>query len=226
MSKRLLLGVVLATGLLASQVMAADHSLVGDVRNAPNEGNIYNDVCTENLFQGDLGAEIGIGCSNASGTSGGPNDIVVGVTASLTPPFVLTSHFYNIFTQVSPTITALTFGVWAGGGTPGGLVASQPGLPFGPGSFTVNIAPAISVGSSQFFLGHIQPQTNVGMRWGLDTSSGSAGSSYIRAPTCGASTFTLVDALGFPGNWVMSVCADGGTPVELTSWGSVKAAYK
>ena len=217
MFKGLLVGAFMVVGMAG--IAAAD--VLDGYDGTPN---IDPPMRAEDLFQGDLIAEIGIGCSNGLGTSGGPNDIVVGVTAALTPPFDLVSHFYNIFTQVSPTITSLSFIALAGGGTPGAEFARQTGLDFTQGDHTVAINPAISVASAQFFFGHNQAQSNVGMRWGLDTSSGSAATSFIRAPTCGANAFTLVDQLGFPGNWVMSVSTDtGGTPVELSTWGSVKA---
>ena len=51
----------------------------------------------ETLFQGDLIADMGLGCSNSVGTSGGPNDIVVGVAAASAPPFNITGHFYYIY---------------------------------------------------------------------------------------------------------------------------------
>jgi hypothetical protein len=85
--------------------------------------------------------------------------------------------------------------------------------------------PDIRVDSGQFYMGQNQAQTNVGMRWGFDTSSGSDGSAFIRAPACGASTFTTLDSLGFPGYWTFSVSSYGPTPVELKSWSGVKAEY-
>lgn len=178
------------------------------------------------LFQGDLTPEMGLGCSNLSGTSGGPNDVAVGVTFTLTPPIRITSHYYNIFTQVSPNMSQLDLVAWAGGAVPGEEIGRHSILPnWGVGDHTVAVA-GICIPMQQFYFGHSQTQTNVGMRWGLDTSSGSAGSSFIRAPNCGVGTFTLVDNLGFPGNWVMSVTTDQcSVPVELQSWGSVKARY-
>lgn len=191
--------------------------------------NLYSypgpELRPEMLYQGDLIPENGIGCSNTTGTSGGPNDVAVGVVAGLTPPFCLTSHFYNLYTQISPNITALSFVVWTGMVAPGTEIGRQSGMPWAQGSHTVAISPPLPVPSAWFFFGQNQPQTNVGVRWGLDSSS-SAGTSYIRAPSCGATAFTLVDALGYPGNWCMSVSADAGSPVELQSWGSVKAAFK
>jgi hypothetical protein len=175
------------------------------------------------LFKGDLIPEMGIGCMSPNGDSGGPNDVAQGVTADIAPPFNITSHFYHIFTP-GMFVTALTFAI----GDPGltQWVPVQSGLSFGPGHQTVAIDPPVQINNSQFFFGQIQPQTNAGMRWGLDTNSGSAGLSYIRAPACGASEFTLLDALGFPGNWVMSVSVEQPTPVELTSWGRVKATHR
>jgi hypothetical protein len=62
--------------------------------------------------------------------------------------------------------------------------------------------------------------------WRTPGYSGSWGTSFIRAPTCGAGAFTLLDNLGFPGNWCMAVTADGIVPVELQSWGSVKSLFQ
>jgi hypothetical protein len=179
------------------------------------------------LFRGDLTPEMGLGCSNPSGTSGGPNDVAVGVTFALTPPIQITSHYYNIFTQVSPNISQLDFVVWAGGAVPGAELARDSIVPnWGAGDHTVAVS-GICVPLQQFYFGHSQTQTNVGMRWGLDTGSGSAGTSFVRAPSCGVGAFTPVDNLGFPGNWVMSVTADHcRVPVELQSWGGVKSLYQ
>jgi len=178
----------------------------------------------EDLYQGDLIAEIGLGCSNPTGNSGGPNDIAVGVSCDLAPPFCITAHYYFVFTE-SPYVTALSFVCWEGGFEPGPEFARQAGMNWGGGGHTVAISPPAVVNSAFFFLGHNQPQTAAGMRWGLDTSS-SAGTSFIRAPSCGAAAWTMVDALGFPGNWCFSATVETPSPVELQSWGSVKEAYR
>lgn len=170
---------------------------------------------TEQLFRGDLGAEIGIGCSNGTGTSGGPNELAVGVTASVATPFNVISTTYNIFTNISPTMTSLSFIAWGGGGSPGGPAGTETGLPFSQGNHTHNLASPISVGSSQFYFGLANFQSNAGWRAGLDTSSGSAGTSFIRAATCGAVAWTTLDSIGFPGNWVMAAVVDDLIPVEL-----------
>ena len=226
MRKNLLIAALFAVGLSTS-AMAAGEQLDGYSGNTNNVPPV--DRGTEVLFYGDLTPELGIGCSNPSGTSGGPNDVAVGVTASLTPPLNITSHYYNIVTNVSPNISHLDFVAWGGGAVPGaeqGRVSVAPN--WGAGDHTVAIA-GVCVTDQQFYFGQNQNQTNVGIRWGLDSSSGSWGTSFIRAPTCGAGAFTLVDNLGFPGNWVMSVTVDEGcgpVPVELKSWGGVKSLYQ
>jgi hypothetical protein len=182
----------------------------------------------ELLFYGDLTAELGIGCSNTAGTSGGPNNVAVGVTASTTPPLRITSHYYNVFTQVSPNINALSFVAWAGGAQPGAEQCRQSIAPnWGVGDHTVAIGDCC-VDSAQFYFGQNQPQTNVGMRWGVDSSSGSWGTSFIGAPACGVAGWILLDNIGFPGNWVFAASADpcGNVPVELKSWGGVKSLYQ
>jgi hypothetical protein len=222
MKKRNYVGlVIVALVLIVTGQVAAQTTLRGDRTEPPNAGSPGDPgEATEVLFVGDFGPEIGIGCSNGGGTSGGPNDVFVGVNATLTPPFGITSHTYNIFTQVSPTITALTFQTRAGGGSPGAVGYSQAGLPFTQGNHTVAVPDpfAAVINSSQFYFGQTQPQTNVGMRWGVDTSSGSQGTSFLRAPTCGASSFVTLDSIGFPGNWVMAVIVDDTIPVELMNF--------
>jgi hypothetical protein len=175
------------------------------------------------LYKGDLTPEMGLGCSNPTGNSGGPNDIAQGVTADIPAPFDIISHWYYIFTQNNTQGVELSF-AW---GQLTNWICKQPGLDFSLGSHTVQIVPPSKIYDFQFYFGQCQPQTNIGMRWGLDTNSGSAGQSYIRAPACGANNFTLLDNLGFPANWVMSVTVDKQpTPVELTTWGAVKAMYE
>jgi hypothetical protein len=214
-------------GLIAalSVICLVGVATASELSGTPGAGYLGPEIRPEMIYQGDLIPENGIGCSNPTGTSGGPNDVSVGVVAGLAPPFCLTSHFYNIYTQISPNITALTFSLRTGMVAPGTEIGSQAGLPWTQGSHTVAISPPLTVPSAWFFFGHGQPQSNVGMRWGLDTTT-SAGTSYIRAPACGAVVFTLVDQLGFPGNWCMSVSADAGSPVELQSWGGVKALFQ
>lgn len=172
---------------------------------------------TETLFRGDFGAEDGLGCSNTAGTSGGPNDFAVGVTATLTPPFGITSTTYNIYTGLGAT-TALTFKAWAAGAAPGAEIGSQSGMSMGTGNYTVAIAPPIMLSAQTFYLGLSQPQTNAGMRIGLDTSSGSAGTSFILAPGCGLAAWGTIDSIGYPGNWVMRAVIDDTVPVELMTF--------
>ena len=177
------------------------------------------------LYQGDLDPEFGIGCSTGGGATGGPNAVAVCVTAAITPPFNITSHFYNLYTQVSPNITALSFVCWRGTVAPGAEAGRQAGIPWTQGSHTVAISPPITVSERRFFFGQDQPQTDVGLRWGVDSGS-SAGKSFIRASACGVSQFVTLDSIGFPGNWCMAVSVGGTTPTELQSWGSIKARFR
>jgi len=173
----------------------------------------------EYLFRGDMTAETGLGCSNTTGNSGGPNDIAQGVTATLTPPMGIIQATYNIFTQ-NGYITQLAFRAWAGAGPPGATIASQAltAAQYSLGTHTVAIAPYIPLANQQFFFGFNQPQTNAGMRWGLDTSSGPSGTAYIRAPSCGLAAWGTLDSIGYPGAWVMRVLIDDTVPVELQSF--------
>lgn len=210
----ILVGLAILAALCLVTPVAAQVTLAGPGgrTEALNPGPVPEGA--EQLFRGDLTAENGIGCSNSAGTSGGPNDWAVGVTASLPTPLNVVSTTYNIFTQISPTITSLSFVAWAGGAAPGAELGRQAGVPFSQGNHTAVVS-GVAVPSAQFYFGLNQGQSNVGLRIGLDTSSGSAGTSFIRAPTCGATAFASVDSLGFPGNWVMAAVVEDVVPVEL-----------
>ncbi len=178
---------------------------------------------TEVLQVGDYMPEFGIGCSNGNGSSGGPNAFALGVTATSMPAnFLLISFSYNLFTNTSPTITHLQFALWSGGNNFPGALSAMTSVPFtGSGFFTHNFSPVMQVTRAMapggaFFFGLSQNQTNVGFRAGVDSSSGSEGTSFIRAPTCGAVSFSTLDSVGFPGNWVMrAIATDYLVPVEL-----------
>jgi hypothetical protein len=181
---------------------------------------VPNGEATEALFRGDMVPEVGIGCSNPTGTSGGPNDWAVGVTATLTPPFGIISTTYNVFTNVAPGLTAFTFKAWQPGSSPGAEIGSQVlgGGAASQGNHTVAVAPAITVTTPSLYFGFYQPQTSAGIRLGLDQTS-SAGTSFIRAPTCGLTVWGTVESIGYPGNWVMRAIVDDTIPVELMSIG-------
>jgi hypothetical protein len=216
MMTRVLFAVV---GIVALVGVAAADTLPG-FSGTPNTPPLR----AEDLYKGDLGAELGIGCSSVGGTSGGPNDVAQGLTATETPPFDVTEHFYYIYTQVSPNITSLSFVCWEGGASPGDEFFRQAGMDWSVGSHTVPIA-GCQVFSSMFYVGHNQAQSNVGMRWGLDTNSGNDNTSFIRAPSCGLSSWGTLASIGYPGYWVFSVSTGGPVPVELKTWGEVKATY-
>jgi len=176
---------------------------------------------TEALFRGDFVPEQGLGCATTATpiVGGGPNDFAVGVTASLTPPFGIISTTYNVYTgtPAAPTLTALTFKAWQGGAAPGTEIGAQSGMAVATGNYTVAVAPAIVVNSAAFYFGFLQPQTDSGMRIGLDTTA-SAGTSFIRAPDCGLAAWGTVDSIGVPGNWVMRAVIDDTVPVELQTF--------
>ncbi len=216
---------VLLTGILSVVLLAsgaaADNTLPGysgTPAGAP-------EMRYETLFQGDLIAEEGLGCMNIYGTSGGPNARLGGVAATDPPPIRITGHYYEIFTQVSPTITALSFIVYTGIAMPGAEIGRIGGLDWSEGQHWASLFPCIVIPTNRFFFGQNQPQSNAGMRWGLDTSS-SAGTSYARAPACGVDVFTLIDELAFPGNYCFAAETGGVSPVELQTWGSMKSMYK
>ena len=210
--------------LIAGSVAAQAPSLHGTsgITGVPAPDPVQGGA-TEVLQVGDYGPEFGIGCSNGAGTSGGPNDLALGVTATSMPAnFFLQSVSYNLFTNISPTITNLQFALWAGGAAAPGATGNMTAVPFtGSGFFTVALTPRMPVAASTapggaFFMGLLQNQSNVGFRVGVDSSSGSAGTSYIRAATCGAVAFATLDSLGFPGNWVIRAVANEiQIPVEL-----------
>ncbi|MCK5378166.1 MAG: hypothetical protein KAJ78_02130 [Acidobacteria bacterium] len=210
---------IIATMGLSTAGAASDASLSSPAGALPGPAfpPVQENRATEVLFRGDFGAEIGLGCSNGTGNSGGPNDWAVGVTATLTPPFGIVSTTYNIFTGMGYT-TALTFKAWAGGAAPGAEIGAQSGMPMGTGNYTVAVAPPIMLSAQAFYFGFYQPQSTAGMRIGLDTSSGSEGTSFLLAPGCGLGAWGTVDSIGFAGNWVMRAVVDDTIPVELMTF--------
>ncbi len=210
--------IVLMAGVAQAQTLHGTAGAAGVKAPAPNLGG-----ATELLQVGDFVPEFGIGCSNGTGTSGGPNDLALGVTATSMPAtFYLQSVSYNLFTQISPNITNMQFAAWAGGASPG-ATGNMTYVPFAQGFNTVALDPRLEVGAAtapggQFYMGLLQNQSTVGFRAGVDSSSGSAMTSFIRAATCGATNFTLLDNLGFPGNWVIRAVANELVPVELMTF--------
>ncbi|MCA9730462.1 MAG: hypothetical protein KC729_22480, partial [Candidatus Eisenbacteria bacterium] len=163
MSKKTL-AILLSLGLSTAALAGSERwdGYTGNPNNHPPADR------SELLFRGDLTPELGLGCSNASGTSGGPNDVAVGVTSTMTPPIAITSHYYNIFTQVSPNISQLDFVLWQGGAAPGAEIGRVSIAPeWGAGDHTVAIA-GLEVSSSQVYFGQNHNQADVGMRWGAD----------------------------------------------------------
>jgi len=208
---------VLAVAVLvaAAPLVAQPNTLSGSA-GGPHPPLVLSPQGTEVLFRGDLVPEIGIGCSNGTGNSGGPNDVAVQVTASLVPPLDIISTTYNVFTNLGFVVTH-SFVAWAGGAVPGLEIGRQP-TPPGPGNVTAAITPAIQVTSASFHFGFNQPQTAAGMRWGLDTSGGGTADSFIRASACGLSSWGTLTSIGLPGNWVMAAVVDETIPVELTAF--------
>jgi hypothetical protein len=178
---------------------------------------------TEPLFRGDMVPELGLGCSNGSGTSGGPNDWATRVTPTLpaAPSWGVVSTTYNIFTFNSgptwnlvawnntPTIPGTvidTFPLGAGSGTTGNHTIAVP-----PGGLLI---PAAS--GPTWFFGLSQGTDLTGIRIGMDSNGTiTPNTVFIRAPGCGLANFGTVESIGFPGNWVHRIIADNSMPVEL-----------
>jgi len=177
---------------------------------------------TEPLFRGDMLPDLGLGCSNGTGTTGGPNDWATKVTSTLTPPYGIASTTYNIFTFNSGTTWNLM--VWNNGATPGTVVGQfnlgqangtvgNHTVPLVPGNLTIPAA----AGTTWFF-GLSQGANTNGVRIGMDNSGSVPATVYIRAPGCGLAAFGTVESIGFPGFWVHRIIVDQGFPVELMDY--------
>lgn len=172
---------------------------------------------TEALFRSDGSAELGLGCSNPTGNSGGPNDWAQKVTAVvITPPFGITSTTYNIFTNNLPNTVWDLVG-WAGGATPGAEIfrANLTPADATAGNHTVTVVADHGVPTASFYFGFNDATPAHGMRLGMDSTSSAPGATFLRAPGCGAAAFTDVISIGFPGFWVIRAIADDTVPVEL-----------
>jgi hypothetical protein len=178
---------------------------------------------TEPLFRGDMIPEIGLGCSNSVGSTGGPNDWATRVTPTLppSPSWGVVSTTYNIFSFNSgPTWNLMAWNNTAG--PPGTVIGTCP-LGAGSGSngnHTIAVAagcltiPAAS--GPTWFFGLSQGADPQGVRIGMDTNGTiTPNTVFIRAPVCGLAAFGTVESIGFPGNWVHRIIADNTLPVEL-----------
>jgi hypothetical protein len=177
---------------------------------------------TEPLFRGDMLPDLGLGCSNPTGTSGGPNDWATKVTATLTPPFGITTTTYNIFSFNSGPTWDLV--AWSNGATPGAEIDRFAlGAANGTtGNHTVAIPAGqeiiIPAGQQTFFFGLSQGADLNGVRIGMDSSGSTPNTVYIRAPGCGLAAFGTVEGIGFPGFWVHRIIVDDTVPVELMNF--------
>jgi len=171
----------------------------------------------EQLFRGDMAADLGLGCSSGGGTTGGPNDWATKVTAAaVVTPFSIVNTTYNIFSFVSgPTWDIVA---WANGGLPGAEIDRQAlGAGSGTtGNHTIAIVPPVGpVTTATFFFGLSQGADTQGIRIGMDNGGSTPNTTYIRAPGCGLAGFGTVESIGFPGFWVHRITVDDFVPVEL-----------
>lgn len=181
------------------------------------------DGASEPLFRGDMIPDLGLGCSNGTGSTGGPNDWATKVTASITPTYGVSSTTYNIFSfQSGPTWNLVG---WNNGALPGTVIGTCPlGAGSGTtGDHTIAVAPGCltitPASHPTFFFGLSQGTDTVGVRIGMDSTTSTPQTVYIRAPVCGAVNFTAVENLGFPGHWVHRIIVDEAWPVELMDFG-------
>lgn len=156
-----------------------------------------------------------IGCSNGDGTSGNPNEIVECFTSTLTPPFALNEVSYEVGVNPgAPVELFVEVYEWTGTGLPG-VVADSAALPAGeltPGTHTVVLATPLTVTTQAFCIGINGYDATDGYRLMKSQTTSVAGSSFIRAPTCGANDFVSMADIGFPGNWCIRGVIGGITP--------------
>jgi hypothetical protein len=232
MYKRLLVGGSIAVLLLAG-VAGANTLNSGRVENGPSLPVVdAGGLC---CMQKGFSVSQGIGCSNGTGTSGGPNDVAEGLTlCSPGIPVDVLTFSYIVWTPGVPGfVTASSFAVFDGAGaSPGATVCKGPAIPwatFGTYSIPITgckITPDMTNGQGHIFVGLNQGGIG-GMRWGYDSISGITGDAWIRASACGASNWGTLTGFGLPGAWVFRVCVDAQGPVEVEefSWGDVKSLY-
>ena len=178
---------------------------------------------TEPLFRGDMTPELGLGCSNPTGTSGGPNDWATRVTPTLpaAPSWGVLSTTYNIFSfNAGPTWNLMAWNNTAPG--PGTVIDTCPlGAGSGTtGNHTINVpAGCLLIPASSgptWFFGLSQGADLNGVRIGMDSNGTiTPNTVFIKAPGCGLANFGTVESIGFPGNWVHRIIADNSMPVEL-----------
>ncbi len=229
MNKRLLVGCTLVVLLMAG--VAGANTLKG---RPTEDGPSLPDVTALPVCAMQKGFVVtqGIGCSNASGTSGGPNDVAEMLTLCTAAPVDVLTFSYIVWTPGIPGfVTGCDFALWNGGPSPGATACVGPAVPFATfGTYSIPVTGCkITAGMTaggQFYAGMKQYGSG-GMRWGYEDFAPSQ-DAWIRAPGCGASAWANLAGFGLPGDWVFRLVVDVQGPVEVEnfSWGQIKADYR
>lgn len=205
----------------ASKPTLASGKPAGPARAIPLKGSARARApLHEELFRGDMIPDLGLGCSNPSGSTGGPNDWATKVTAATTPPFEITTTTYNVYSFNSgPTWDIVA---WQNGASPGAEIGrTSLGAASGTqGDHTAAVLPSITVpaGQQTFYFGLSQGVDTSGVRIGMDDSGSTPSTVFIRAPGCGLGSFGAVESIGYPGYWVQRISIDVLVPVELMNF--------
>lgn len=140
-----------------------------------------------------------VGCSDAGGTAGNPQDNVECFTSSLTPPLAVSEVEYFLGVSV-PLPTALTLVVfaWPGAGSPPGAQIGSAVLPAADivtGQHTFVLPTPIASPSASFCVGLRGTAAGDGFRVSVSDAA-VAGESYLTASACGLATATELSTAG------------------------------
>lgn len=145
-----------------------------------------------------------LGCTDAMGTAGNPQDMLECFETTLTPPIDVISVEYSIGDSVPlPGSADLIIHEWAGPGNLPGMLVDQ--IPLDPltdivaGFYTFVLPTPSNVTTAGFCVGFHGEDAADGFRVDF-TDVSNAGESFLQANLCGLATFTELTALA-PGDY-------------------------
>lgn len=158
-----------------------------------------------------------LGCADATGTAGNPQDAVECYQSTLVPPIDVTQVQYAFGDSVPPPAAAdLVIFEWAGPGNAPGMLVDQ--IPLDPatdivvGAYDFVLPTPVNLATAGFCVGVSGTDPADGFR--LDFADGDAptGETYLRASACGVANFAEATALTFPGNFCIRPTVTSNNP--------------
>lgn len=146
-----------------------------------------------------------LGCYQAMGTAGNPQDLVECYESNLTPPIDVVTVQYSLGdSETLPTALDLVVYAWDGPGTPPGALIGQLSLDpvndIVSGMYELALEDPVSVPQAGFCVGFHGEDPMEGFRVDFTDADGT-GESWVRAEECGQLDFIEAGDIAYPGNF-------------------------